>query len=195
MRRAILAVMFGLVVGAGAGCAPQAKVRVGDGKQSATANERPLLDEQAERGDAQRPPAAPSSEQQPPPVAPVAAPSTVNVAAPASTTSDPHAIARGELTRVLDGAPGRFLARIDSEPRFREGRFHGWRLRAFFPGDPRFARVDLRPGDVVVRVNGQRLERPDDLFAVWTALRTARELVVELERDGAPRTLRWTIVD
>jgi type II secretory pathway component PulC len=187
MRRTIRAMTFGLVVGLGGACAPQAKVQVGDGRRASV--ERPLLDEQAERGDAQRPPAAPSSESAPP-ASPTATPPPT-----ATTSSEAHAILRAELTRVLDGAPGRFLARIDSEPRFRDGRFHGWRLRAFFPGDPRFARVDLRPGDVVVRVNGQRLERPDDLFAVWTALRTARELVVELERDGAPRTLRWTIVD
>ena len=37
------------------------------------------------------------------------------------------------------------------------------------------------------------IERPDELMKVWESLRTAAELVVDLERDGAPHTLRWTI--
>jgi hypothetical protein len=189
MGRTILAVMLGLALGGG--CATQAKSSIGDGRTASTAPANGnLLDENAEQGDARRPGAAPTGE--PLPTEP---PTSVAATGLAPGPADARSIGRGELNRVLDAAPGRFLAKIDSEPRFRDGRFHGWRLRAFFPGDPRFARVDLRPGDVVVRVNGQRLERPDDLFSVWTALRTARELVVELERDGTPRTLRWTIVD
>jgi type II secretory pathway component PulC len=95
---------------------------------------------------------------------------------------------------VLDAAPGRFLAHVDSEPVFRGNRFYGWRLVAFFPGDPRFAGVDLRPGDVVVKVNGRTFERPEELMEVWQSLRAARELVVDAERDGRSRTLRWPIV-
>jgi hypothetical protein len=32
-------------------------------------------------------------------------------------------------------------------------------------------------------------------MAVWTALRSSKELVVDVERDGAPRRLRWQIRD
>ena len=66
---------------------------------------------------------------------------------------------------------------------------------SFFPGDARFSGVDLQAGDVVTRVNGKPIEQPDQFMAVWTALRTEKELVVETERAGAMRTLRWTIAD
>ena len=107
----------------------------------------------------------------------------------------PGAIPRAELARVLDASPGYFLQHVETEPRFTHGRFHGWRLVSFFPGDTRFAGVDLQAGDVVTRVNGKPIEQPDQFMAVWTELRTSRELVVDVERAGAARTLRWTIAD
>ncbi|HEX9101430.1 MAG TPA: hypothetical protein VF997_04465 [Polyangia bacterium] len=105
------------------------------------------------------------------------------------------AIRRAELARVLDESPGYFLQHVQTEPRFAHGRFHGWRLVSFFPGDARFAGIDLQAGDVVTRVNGKPIEEPDQFMAVWSELRTSRELVVDVERAGAARTLRWTIAD
>jgi len=136
----------------------------------------PLLKEESELRDAQAPK----------PEAPTPAPA-------APTLSPPGTITRGELVRVLDAAPGMFLQHVDSEPRFSGGHFHGWRLVTFFPGDARFRGVDLRAGDVVVRVNGNTVERPEQLLQLWQALRTASELVVDVERAGTPRSLRWTI--
>ncbi len=107
----------------------------------------------------------------------------------------PGTIARAELAKVLDASPGYFLQHVQTEPRFAHGRFHGWRLVSFFPGDERFAGVDLQAGDVVTRVNGKPIEQPDQFMAVWTELRTSKELIVDVERAGAARTLRWTIAD
>jgi type II secretory pathway component PulC len=105
----------------------------------------------------------------------------------------PGVIQRAELDQFLAESPGAFLQHVDSEPKFAGGHFSGWKLTAFFPGDPRFAGVDLRAGDVVKRVNGNTVERPEQLMQVWQELKTSIELVVDLERDGRPRTLRWTI--
>ncbi|HZS40173.1 MAG TPA: hypothetical protein VFF06_25255 [Polyangia bacterium] len=114
-------------------------------------------------------------------------------AAPPAATAPAGVIARRELVRMLDAAPGMFLQKVVPEPRFRGGRFYGWRLAQFFPGDARFAGVDVRAGDVILRVNGSSVERPEQLMEVWDGLRKARELVVELERAGAPKRLRWII--
>ena len=114
---------------------------------------------------------------------------------PSSELTTPGAIPRAELAKVLDASPGYFLQHVQTEPRFAKGHFHGWRLVSFFPGDARFAGVDLQAGDVVTRVNGKPIEQPDQFMAVWTDLRAAKELVVDVERAGAPRTLRWTIAD
>jgi type II secretory pathway component PulC len=105
----------------------------------------------------------------------------------------PGVIARADLDKVLAESPGAFLQHVDSEPKFAGGHFTGWKLVAFFPGDERFAGVDLRAGDVVKSVNGNPVERPEQLMQVWQELKTSKELVVDLERDGRPRRLRWTI--
>lgn len=107
----------------------------------------------------------------------------------------PGVIPRAALAEVLAESPGYFLQHVQTEPRFDHGRFAGWRLVSFFPGDARFAGVDLQAGDVVTRVNGKPIEEPDQFMAVWQSLRTSKELVVDVERAGASRTLRWTIAD
>ena len=132
------------------------------------------------------------------PAASAIAPPTVADGAVGRRDGDPaagHTIARSRLAEVLDASPGYFLQHVQTEPRFDRGRFRGWRVVSFFPGDDRFAGVDLQAGDVVTRVNGKPIEEPDQFMRVWTELRSSPELTVDVERNGAPRTLRWTIAD
>jgi S1-C subfamily serine protease len=102
-------------------------------------------------------------------------------------------ITRSELLPVLDRGVGPFLQHVDVTPRFSGGRFQGWKLASFFPGDERFSGVDLKPGDVVRLVNGRSVEKPDQVAELWQSLRAAPALEVELVRDGQPITLRWPI--
>jgi type II secretory pathway component PulC len=102
-------------------------------------------------------------------------------------------IARSELLAVLDKSPGAFLQHVDVSPRFSGGRFAGWRIASLFPGDDRFAHCDVQAGDVVLRVNGRAVEKPEQLMEVWQLLRSAPALELDLDRNGEPRTLRWPI--
>jgi type II secretory pathway component PulC len=142
------------------------------------------------------PPAATATGDAPPAdnAAPAATSAAATTSAPAAA-SGAHEIARGDLVKVLDASPGYFLQHVVTEPQLANGRFVGWRLVSFFPGDARFAGVDLQAGDVVTRINGKPIEAPDQFMAVWDALRKDGELVVDMQRNGAPRTLRWTIAD
>jgi type II secretory pathway component PulC len=115
------------------------------------------------------------------------------VEAPEAALAAPSGIARRELLAFLDRGPGEFLGHVDVSPRFGSGHFQGWRLRSFYPGDQRFAGLDLQAGDVVLRVNGRSVEKPEQLTEVWQALRAAEALEVDLERNGAPIRLRWPI--
>ena len=123
------------------------------------------------------------------------APAPSPMVAPAATGATGHIIVRRELDVVLAQSPGYFLQHVETKAHFRGGHFHGWRLVSFFPGDPRFAGVDLQAGDVVTRVNGRPIEQPEQFMAVWASLRSSSEQVVDVEREGTPRTLRWQITD
>jgi hypothetical protein len=105
------------------------------------------------------------------------------------------AIRRADLLPVLDAGLGRFLQGVETEASLVDGRFVGFRLVSLYPDDPRFRGIDLAPGDVVVRVNGMSVERPEQAFQVWDGLRVASQLLIEYLREGERREIRFDIVD
>lgn len=133
--------------------------------------------------------------------APMEAVPTAEESKPESNLDQPYqrvtegVIARTELLPVLDDGLGRFLQNVQTEPKFHKGAFVGFRIVSLFPGEPAFASLDLRPGDIVTRVNGKPIERPEQAIAVWEALRTASDLIVDYRRDGEAHALRFAIVD
>src|SRR5262245_20875098 len=95
--------------------------------------------------------------QAPPPAAPAAKPA----APPPKRASLPAGhLAREDVDAALAKGPPWILRRVAVEEVLRDGKFIGWRLVAM-PAD--WKGIDLKPGDVVTTVNGQTLEKPDDL--------------------------------
>jgi type II secretory pathway component PulC len=77
------------------------------------------------------------------------------------------------------------------DPARQQGRFRGWIIRRFF--DPCFAELDLKPGDVVQRINGTSVERPEQANEVFVSLRSAPAVVVEYTRAGSAQKLTLPI--
>lgn len=123
------------------------------------------------------------SAQTTPEAAPAPAPRDQRAPAP------PGTIRRADLERVLDRGAQAYVAGLRVRPAFRNGRFRGWRVVSYAHGDA------LRKGDVVLRVNGRSVEKPDQAMAVWNELRMATELEVTLLRGGKPKVLRYDIVE
>jgi type II secretory pathway component PulC len=130
----------------------------------------------------QAPPAAPTK------LTPAAATNDVREPAPASSLkrSDVHATVKGGVGALLQ----RVVVDTD-QPVFRSGKFLGFRITQV----PREWGIDLKPGDVVVRVNGFTVERPESAYEALQSLEVASELRVDYERNGEPRSLRYAIVD
>ncbi len=103
-------------------------------------------------------------------------------------------LSRSGVREVVRGGIGRFLqdVTLDDTPAFRDGKFLGFRVNEL-RGD--LEACELAPGDVITRVNGQAIEHPEDAMAVFQALASAKELVVDYERQGKPQKLRLPIVD
>lgn len=110
---------------------------------------------------------------------------------PSSPPVTQGTIQREELDAILELGLGRFLQHVTTEPHLEGGRFVGHRLTEL--RSPLFEGVDLRPGDTLVRVNGMPVERPEEAMAVWSGLRVASELTLDLLRDGEPHQLRFQI--
>jgi hypothetical protein len=77
-------------------------------------------------------------------------------------------------------------------PAVKNGKPDGFKLYAIRYNSP-WARLGLLNGDTVQAINGFRLESADKALEVYTALREAKSLDIELERRGAPVRLYITI--
>ena len=119
-----------------------------------------------------------------PPPEPVALPDTV----------DGPDIPRPALLLVLEQGVGRFLQKVRIEPHLERGRFRGWRILELFDGEPEMSRGVLQPGDTLVRVNGQSIERPEQFKNVWDSLATESQLVLQVVRAGKASEIRHRIV-
>lgn len=102
-------------------------------------------------------------------------------------------IDRALLDETLSEGLGRFLGGLETTPHLSEGQFVGFRIVNL--RSPLFEGIDLRPGDTVLSINGQSIERPMSAMRVWESLAVASELTVEYLRDGEPGQLRFEIRD
>lgn len=127
--------------------------------------------------------------------APVAAPAP----APAPRTCDmflkPGVIKRASLVAVVDAGMARWLQSVEGDRSLGNHRFQGWLIKSLHPADPCYQQVDLRPGDVVRKVNARSIEKPDQAFEVFESMRTAPALVVDYVRAGKPGQVTLQIAD
>ncbi|MEZ4402300.1 MAG: hypothetical protein R3B06_19905 [Kofleriaceae bacterium] len=99
------------------------------------------------------------------------------------------AVSRAALLEVLDAGPAELLAGFEVSVVRPDGAFRGWRLVRLLPKGTRFTGLDLAPGDILLGINGHRLESPPDLGDLLTELRAAATIDASLERDGLPFTI------
>ena len=107
-----------------------------------------------------------------------------------------NAVRRSDVRKAIAAGFPTFLqlVMLEDQPVLLGGKFHGFRIAAM--ANPMFWQgVDLRPGDVVTSVNGLPIEHPEEAFAAFRSLETAKEISVNYDRDGAPRELKYAIVD
>jgi hypothetical protein len=115
--------------------------------------------------------------------------------APAATKAPTAVTAfqRADVERVVDAGLGRFLAHVTIEPRLSAGKFAGWSIVALDPPEA-WRGVDLKPGDVVTKINGMAIEREMEAFDAFQAVRQAPVLDVSYLRQDQPRRLRFDII-
>lgn len=114
--------------------------------------------------------------------------------APATAPSKPiTSLKRARVRETIAQGLGAFLQNVtvDDWPVMHEGKFHGFKIRTI---NSEWG-IDLRPGDVVTKVNGIVPEHPEEADAALRSLEKAPALKVEFEREGKAKTLELPIVD
>lgn len=107
---------------------------------------------------------------------------------------EPKRLERAEVERAVADGLGQFLQHVSVEASVTDGVFQGFRILELRP-PAAWAGVDLREGDVVTRINGQPIERPEQAYAVFVGLKRADRVVVSYLRGGQPGELVIPIVD
>ena len=100
---------------------------------------------------------------------------------------------RDRFVQVYRDGPQRFIASLHLQPHVLQGRFVGYQITGFEPNSPMKGGQYIRKGDVVISVNGQSLEKPDQFMKAWQAMRTAKAIEVRVQRDTRTFTVRWHI--
>jgi general secretion pathway protein C len=98
---------------------------------------------------------------------------------------------RRELTGTTDGMSG-LMTQLRAVAEVRDGRPAGFRLFQI-RDDSLFARLGLRDGDVVRRVNGAEIGEPAALLGFLQRLRTEPRVALDIVRGDAPRTLVYDL--
>jgi hypothetical protein len=97
---------------------------------------------------------------------------------------------RKGLVAVIEQGLGRMLARLKLSAVMNKGRFAGFRVTQI---DPAWAAAGIEEGDVLLRLNGQTIERPEQAQEAFESLRVASEVALELVRGEEKRSLRYRI--
>lgn len=103
---------------------------------------------------------------------------------PANTT-----IARAELSHAMNSMP-EIAQQIQIVPAFTNGEFRGFRVVRLTPGSL-LARAGLMSGDVLRRVNGLELSKPENLGHLLASASSVTQVNLELDRNGAP--MQWSV--
>ena len=102
-------------------------------------------------------------------------------------------MARGVLDAVIAKGPQRLIATLQVQPHMVNGRFLGYRLVSVSPDSPLVNSDTVKPGDVIVSVNKERIERPEQFMRAWEVVSNAKRLSVSIIRGQKRIQYRWRL--
>ncbi len=87
---------------------------------------------------------------------------------------------------------GALLTQARVVPNIVGGRIKGYRIFAISPGSI-YSSIGLRDGDVLRSVNGIQVTTPESALQLFQQLRNERRFTLNVERNGQPMTLNYTV--
>lgn len=131
--------------------------------------------------------------------APAVAAAPVNSAAPNNNlgagikalSENEYEVPRSEIDRTLGNLNDVAMqARI--VPAFKDGVAHGFKLFSIRP-DSIYSKIGIQNGDVIKRINGYDLNSPEKALEVYSKLKEASRVDIEIERNGSALRKTYSI--
>jgi hypothetical protein len=108
--------------------------------------------------------------------------------------SDAFVIQRRTIDHALEMGAAWFVRQLKVRPIVtRDERFFGFQLIDLFPGREDTSGLLIKTGDIIQRINGHSIERPDQFMSVWHSLATASHQSIQLMRGNQHLRVTWTI--
>jgi general secretion pathway protein C len=102
-----------------------------------------------------------------------------------------YKVERTEVDRVL-GNLNEVATQARIVPSFKNGKANGFKLFSIRPGSI-YSKIGLQNGDVIQKINGYDMNSPDRALEIYTKLRDATSLTIELQRRGNTQTMNYAI--
>lgn len=102
-----------------------------------------------------------------------------------------YEIQRSEIDNVL-GNLNVVATQARIVPSFRNGKANGFKLFSIRPGSL-YSKIGIQNGDIIQKINGYEINSPDKALEIYTKLKDANSITVDLIRRGRTQTLNYGI--
>ncbi|MCB9652579.1 MAG: general secretion pathway protein GspC [Deltaproteobacteria bacterium] len=128
----------------------------------------------------------------PPPPPPSGGPGNVQFGKGVRQTSaTEYEIPRAEVDSVLSNLSA-IATQARIVPSFQNGKSNGFKLFSIKPNSL-YSKIGIQNGDVIQRINGYEMNGPEKAFEVYSKLKDAGSISVDLIRRGKSQSLSYTI--
>lgn len=107
------------------------------------------------------------------------------------TGENSYSVEQGEVDKALNN-----LAELSTQarivPAFEGGKTVGFKLFSIRPGSL-YSKIGLQNGDVITAINGYEMSSPEKGLEIYTKLKDAKAVNVDMKRRGKPMTLDYSI--
>jgi general secretion pathway protein C len=108
-----------------------------------------------------------------------------------ATGENTYEIPRSEIDRTL-GDLNQVAMQARIVPAFKDGQAQGFKLFSIRP-DSIYSKIGIVNGDVIRRINGFDLNSPEKALEIYSKLKEANRIDIEIERNGAPLRKQYTV--
>ncbi|GHG74716.1 type II secretion system protein GspC [Comamonas sp. JC664] len=101
-----------------------------------------------------------------------------------ATSENEYEVPRAEIDKTLNNL-NQVAMQARIVPAFKDGQAVGFKLFSIRP-DSIYSKIGVQNGDVIRRINGFDLNSPEKALEVYSKMKDAARIEIEIERNGAP---------
>jgi general secretion pathway protein C len=107
------------------------------------------------------------------------------------TSGDEYEIPRAEIDNVLSNL-NQIATQARIVPSFHNGKANGFKLFSIRPGSL-YSKIGIQNGDIIQKINGFEINSPDKALEIYSKLKDAQSISVDLVRRGKTKSLSYNI--